>query len=203
MHPRVKYVDELEAMPAVDLSRVRGVDGVAWAVPLYKGNAVIRSDRGAAPAGDPDGPRRRLAGRPAAEDPDGLAGRPEAAERVDDRSRGLRVHLARRAAARGSHRRDQRPPGRDRRDREGLAALRDLPRRLHALQRSAALHAAAAQQALLRAREGGGGRRSRRPREADPRSARACRRSPGRSSPGARCATTSSGPASPSISGSR
>lgn len=46
MHPRVKYVDELEAMPDVDLSRVRGVDGVAWAVPLYKGNAVIRSSEG-------------------------------------------------------------------------------------------------------------------------------------------------------------
>ena len=46
MHPRVKYVDELEAMPAVDLARVRGVDGVDWAVPLYKGTAVIRSSEG-------------------------------------------------------------------------------------------------------------------------------------------------------------
>jgi putative ABC transport system permease protein len=46
MHPRVKYVDEIEGMPAVDLSRVRGVDGVAWAVPLYKGNAVVRSPDG-------------------------------------------------------------------------------------------------------------------------------------------------------------
>ena len=46
MHPRVKYVDEIEAMPDVDLSRVRGVEGVAWAVPLYKGNAVVRSPDG-------------------------------------------------------------------------------------------------------------------------------------------------------------
>ncbi len=46
MHPRVKYVDEIEAMPDVDLARVRGVEGVAWAVPLYKGNAVIRSTDG-------------------------------------------------------------------------------------------------------------------------------------------------------------
>lgn len=46
MHPRVKYIDEIEAMPDVDLSRVRGVDGVAWAVPLYKGNAVVRSPDG-------------------------------------------------------------------------------------------------------------------------------------------------------------
>ena len=46
MHPRVKYVDEIEAMPDVDLARVRGVEGVAWAVPLFKGNAVIRSGEG-------------------------------------------------------------------------------------------------------------------------------------------------------------
>jgi putative ABC transport system permease protein len=46
MHPRVKYVDEIEGMPDIDLSRVRGVEGVAWAVPLYKGNAVIRSGEG-------------------------------------------------------------------------------------------------------------------------------------------------------------
>jgi putative ABC transport system permease protein len=46
MHPRVKYVDEIEALPDVDLSRVRGVEGVAWAVPLHKGSAVIRSPEG-------------------------------------------------------------------------------------------------------------------------------------------------------------
>ena len=46
MHPRVKYIDEIEALPDVDLSRVRGVEGVAWAVPLFKGNAVVRSTEG-------------------------------------------------------------------------------------------------------------------------------------------------------------
>jgi len=46
MHPRVKYIDEIEALPDVDLARVRGVDGVAWAVPLFKGNAVVRSTEG-------------------------------------------------------------------------------------------------------------------------------------------------------------
>lgn len=46
MHPRVSYVDEIEPLPDVDLYRVRGVSGVAWAVPLYKGTAVIRSDDG-------------------------------------------------------------------------------------------------------------------------------------------------------------
>jgi putative ABC transport system permease protein len=46
MHPRVKYVDEIEAMPDVDLARVRGVEGVKWAVPFYKGSAVIRASDG-------------------------------------------------------------------------------------------------------------------------------------------------------------
>ncbi len=46
MHPRVKYIDEIEGMPDVELSRVRGVRDVAWAVPLYKGNAVVRSSDG-------------------------------------------------------------------------------------------------------------------------------------------------------------
>lgn len=43
MHPKVSYIDEIEALPDIDLVRVRGVQGVSWAVPLYKGLAVIRS----------------------------------------------------------------------------------------------------------------------------------------------------------------
>ncbi len=46
MHPRVKYIDEIEALPDVALSRVRGIEGVRWAVPLFKGNAVVRSTEG-------------------------------------------------------------------------------------------------------------------------------------------------------------
>lgn len=34
--PEVKYIDELEPMPDTALDRVRGVPGVAWAVPMYK-----------------------------------------------------------------------------------------------------------------------------------------------------------------------
>ena len=43
--PTRAFMNGLAALE-VDLSRVRGVDGVSWAVPLYKGNAVIRSGQG-------------------------------------------------------------------------------------------------------------------------------------------------------------
>lgn len=43
MDPRMQYVEEIEAMPDIDLGRVRSVAGVAWAVPLYKGMAVLRT----------------------------------------------------------------------------------------------------------------------------------------------------------------
>jgi putative ABC transport system permease protein len=40
MDPRVEYVDEIEPMTDTQLGRVRGVDGVDWAVPFYKGLTV-------------------------------------------------------------------------------------------------------------------------------------------------------------------
>lgn len=46
MDPRVIYADEIEPMPEINVSRVRGVDGVRWAVPFYKGNAVARATDG-------------------------------------------------------------------------------------------------------------------------------------------------------------
>lgn len=47
MDPRVRYVDEVEALPDEALGRVRSVAGVEWAVPFYKGLAILRT-----PAGD-------------------------------------------------------------------------------------------------------------------------------------------------------
>lgn len=47
MDPRVRYVDEVEALPDEALGRIRSVAGVDWAVPLYKGLAILRT-----PAGD-------------------------------------------------------------------------------------------------------------------------------------------------------
>lgn len=42
MHPEVQYIEELKPMPAKDLFRVRSVEGVEWAVPMYKGLASAR-----------------------------------------------------------------------------------------------------------------------------------------------------------------
>jgi putative ABC transport system permease protein len=46
MDERVRFVDEAPPLPSTDLLRVRGVPGVAWAVPLYKGGARARLDDG-------------------------------------------------------------------------------------------------------------------------------------------------------------
>ncbi len=39
MDPSVRFIDDTKPMLESNLYRVRGVDGVRWAVPLYKGNA--------------------------------------------------------------------------------------------------------------------------------------------------------------------
>lgn len=46
MDPRVRYVDEVEALPDEALGRVRSVPGVEWAVPFYKGTAILRTPAG-------------------------------------------------------------------------------------------------------------------------------------------------------------
>lgn len=46
MDPRVRYVDEVEPIPDDSLGRVRSVDGVEWAAPLYKGLAIFRTRDG-------------------------------------------------------------------------------------------------------------------------------------------------------------
>jgi putative ABC transport system permease protein len=46
MDPRVLYVDEIEPMTDTQLGRVRGVDGVEWAVPFYKGLTVAHTQGG-------------------------------------------------------------------------------------------------------------------------------------------------------------
>ena len=39
MDPAVRYIDDVKPMLENNLYRVRGVEGVCWAVPLYKGTA--------------------------------------------------------------------------------------------------------------------------------------------------------------------
>jgi len=46
MDPRTQYFDEVKALPDDVLYRVRGVEGVEWAVPLFKGHAIARSGDG-------------------------------------------------------------------------------------------------------------------------------------------------------------
>jgi putative ABC transport system permease protein len=46
MDKKVQYFDDVKPMQDTELYRVRGVDGVAWAVPLYKGLLKARLDSG-------------------------------------------------------------------------------------------------------------------------------------------------------------
>jgi putative ABC transport system permease protein len=46
MDPKVQYIDDIKPMQDTELYRVRGVEGVAWAVPLYKGLLRARLDNG-------------------------------------------------------------------------------------------------------------------------------------------------------------
>jgi putative ABC transport system permease protein len=46
MDPRVEHVDEIEPMTDMQLGRVRGVDGVDWAVPFFKGLTVAHTRDG-------------------------------------------------------------------------------------------------------------------------------------------------------------
>jgi putative ABC transport system permease protein len=42
MEPNVRYIDDVKPMIETSLHRVRGVEGVRWAVPLYKGNGRMK-----------------------------------------------------------------------------------------------------------------------------------------------------------------
>ena len=46
MDPQTEYFDQTKALKDTDLTRVRGVPGVAWAVRLFKGNPVARTLKG-------------------------------------------------------------------------------------------------------------------------------------------------------------
>jgi putative ABC transport system permease protein len=46
MDPTVQYVDDVKPLSDNMLGRVRGVAGVAWAVPIYKGNGHVRQPDG-------------------------------------------------------------------------------------------------------------------------------------------------------------
>src|SRR6201984_3817120 len=43
MDPKTEYFEQTKALKDTDLTRVRGVDGVQWAVKIYKGGPVVRT----------------------------------------------------------------------------------------------------------------------------------------------------------------
>lgn len=43
MSPEVKYIDEIRPLSDFDLYKVRGISGVKWAVPLFKGLGVVKT----------------------------------------------------------------------------------------------------------------------------------------------------------------
>jgi putative ABC transport system permease protein len=47
MDPKVQFIDDIKPLQDTRLHRVRGVEGVEWAVPLYKGLLKARLDSGA------------------------------------------------------------------------------------------------------------------------------------------------------------
>src|SRR5881296_765530 len=46
MDPKTEYFEQTKALKDTDLTRVRGVDGVRWAVKLYKGSPVAKTLNG-------------------------------------------------------------------------------------------------------------------------------------------------------------
>ena len=46
MDPKVDFIDDVKPLRDTDLYRVRGVEGVEWAMPLYKGLLQARLDNG-------------------------------------------------------------------------------------------------------------------------------------------------------------
>ena len=46
MDPKVQYIDDVKPLQDTELYRVRGVEGVTWATPLYKGLIRVRLDNG-------------------------------------------------------------------------------------------------------------------------------------------------------------
>ena len=46
MDPKVQYIDDLKPLKETEVLRVRSVEGVAWAVPMYKGLLKARLPNG-------------------------------------------------------------------------------------------------------------------------------------------------------------
>ena len=95
MDPRVRHFDEAPglARPAT-CKRVRGVAGVQWAVPFFKGQVLARVETGIAAERDSRSGRRREPGRRSAGTDRRQPGRPATAVCGHRRQGGLRISLA-------------------------------------------------------------------------------------------------------------
>ena len=167
MDPRVRFIDEVPALPEDTLQRVRGVAGVAWAVQLYKGNVRCRladgNFRNAILFGLDDAtlvgaPPKMLAGTLAdLRSPDAVIMDEAGYEYLwpEDKATIKTEAQARQAV------RDERPPGGDRRHLQGVAAVPVHADPLHPLQPGDAVRAAGAEAAVVRAGQGGRRRRRR------------------------------------------
>ena len=154
MDPNVLHVDDVKPMIQNNLYRVRGVEGVLWAVPLYKGTARAKVDnvegtpRQVIESGGPARPGRLVDGRSAGEGPDPRSGSSKTSASPDaDLHRhttdsrklfpGLPPEMYLREkklpAVPGQRDRDERSPGHHRWGLRGVADVPVQPGRLHHL----------------------------------------------------------------------
>ena len=160
MDPKTEYWEQTKALKDTDLTRVRGVPGVQWAVRLFKGNPVAKTLDGKFAVVVPDRPRRRDARGRAAQDAAGLLGAPARARLGRRRQGRLHPALPGRAARARAHARDERPPRDDRRHLRRLGAVRQPAGDARPLQRGGQLPRTRADAALLRHRPARDGARA-------------------------------------------
>ena len=152
MDPKTEYFEQTKALKDTDLTRVRGVEGVQWAVRLFKGSPVARTGDGKFAVsiclGLDDGtltgaPRKMLLGSwQRLREPDSVV--------IDKAGYVLLFPGEPLELGRTLERRHLRPPG----------AVLELPGHAHALQRGGKFRRSRAHSALLRAGEAATGRES-------------------------------------------
>ena len=161
MDPSVEFVDDITPLSDDDLYRVRGVSGVAWAVPLYKGLARAQFHEGnfkqfIVMGLDDQIARRRPAANVA------RLGRPICAARCRHHRRiWFPLSLAQSAATNRRNVRDERQSGSRRRHLPGLAQFSNFSDRLCHVQPGTEVRGAGAARVVVRFGKGGAGRAGR------------------------------------------
>ena len=82
MDPKVQFIDDVKPLQDTQLDRVRGVSGVEWATPLYKGMIKARLSNGNFQTCNVYGlDDASLVGGPPHDGPGSISGPPPAAKR--------------------------------------------------------------------------------------------------------------------------